>query len=84
MEMPTIWNLVTMCLLAITGFLVQSKLSHLDALTTLVNRTREEFARDHVTRAEVNSALDRIVDRIDASILRLEVKIDDMGKNKNG
>lgn len=80
MEYPTIWNAVIMCLLAIIGFLLQSKLSHLDSLTTLVNRTREEFARDHVTRAEVNASLDRIVDRIDVSIMRLETKIDEMGK----
>lgn len=78
--MPSVWNVVVLCLVSLVGFLVQSKLSHLDSLTTLVNRTREEFARDHVTRAEVNAALDRIVDRIDASILRLENKIDEMGK----
>ena len=78
MDMSTIWNMVLTGLLAIIGFMVQNKMGHLDSLTTLVNRTREEFARDHVTRAEVNAALDRIVDRIDASILRLEAKIDAM------
>ena len=84
MDASSIWNMVLTGLIAIIGFMAQNKMSHLDSLTTLVNRTREEFARDHVTRAEVNAALDRIVDRIDASIHRLETKIDDMGKKQNG
>jgi len=80
MDVSNIWNMALTGLLAAIGFMVQNKMSHLDKLTTLVNRTREELARDHVTRTEVNAALDRIVDRIDASILRLETKIDEMGK----
>lgn len=80
MDATTIWNMLLTGALAVIGILLQGKLAHIDNLTTLLNRTREEFARDHVTRAEVNSALDRIVDRIDASILRLEGKIDDMAK----
>jgi hypothetical protein len=83
-ELPNIWNILVICLVSIVGFLMQSKLSHIDGLTRLVNKTREELAGNYVTRAEVNAALDRIADRIDKSILRLETKIDEMRKDHHG
>ena len=42
----------------------------------LLNKTREEIARDHITRAEVRADLERIMERFDAGFERLEAKID--------
>jgi hypothetical protein len=75
MEMM-IWNVVLTGIVAVIGFMVKGKFDELDRITILINRTREEVARDHVTRAEVNQTMDRLADKIEASIQRLEAKID--------
>ena len=75
-----IWNIVLSGIVAVLGFMVKGKFDELDRITILLNRTREEIARDHVTRAEVNQTLEKLVDRIDASILRLESKIDQINQ----
>jgi predicted ribosome quality control (RQC) complex YloA/Tae2 family protein len=75
MEMM-IWNIILSGIVAVLGFLVKGKFDELDRITILLNRTREEVARDHVTRAEVNQTMDRLADKIEASIQRLEAKID--------
>ena len=79
MEMM-VWNVILSGIVAVLGFMVKGKFDELDRITILLNRTREEVARDHVTRAEVNQTLDRLVERIDTNFARLEQKIDDMGK----
>ncbi len=40
----------------------------------------EEVARDHITRAEVHRDMEKIMERFDAGINRLEAKIDELGK----
>ena len=79
MEM-LVWNIVLSGIVAVLGFMVKGKFDELGRLGILLNKTREEIARDHVTRAEVNQTLDKLADRIDKSIQRLEAKLDDMKK----
>ena len=80
MEM-LIWNIVLSGIVAVLGFMVKGKFDELDRLGILLNKTREEVARDHVTRAEVNQTLDKLAERIDKSIQRLEAKLDDMNRS---
>jgi hypothetical protein len=79
MEMM-IWNIILSGIVAVLGFMVKGKFDELDRISILLNKTREEVARDHVTRAEVNQTLDKLAERIDKSIQRLELKLDDMKK----
>ena len=79
MEMM-IWNVILSGIVAVLGFMVKGKFDELDRLGILLNKTREEVARDHVTRAEVNQTLDKLAERIDKSIQRLELKLDEMKK----
>jgi len=58
------------------GFMLKGKMDELSRLTILLNRTREEVARDHITRAEVHRDLEKLMERFDTGIQRLEVKID--------
>jgi hypothetical protein len=48
------------------------------------NKTREEVARDHITRAEVHRDMEKIMERFDAGISRLETKIDELRKETKG
>lgn len=75
MEMM-VWNIVLSFMVAIMGFLLKSKFEDLDRLSILLNRTREEIARDHITRAEVRADIERIMERFEDGINRLEAKID--------
>ncbi len=80
MEM-LVWNIILSGIVAVLGFMVKGKFDELDRLGILLNKTREEVARDHVTRAEVNQTLDKLAERIDKSIQRLEAKLDEMKKD---
>jgi hypothetical protein len=79
MEMM-LWNIALSATVAIMGFLFKGKIDELDRLGILLNKTREEVAREHVTRAEVNIMVDRLGDRFDKSFQRLEAKVDEMRK----
>ena len=68
----TIWALV-----AIMGFLLKGRFDELDRLSILLNRTREEVARDHITRSEFRADMQQLMDRFD----RLERKIDNLRGN---
>ena len=79
MEMM-IWNVILTAIVALLGFIVKEKFVELNRLGILLNRTREEVARDHITRAEVHRDLEKVMERFDAGIARLEVKLDDLRK----
>ncbi len=71
MEM-LVWNMVITEIVAVLGFVVKEKFAELQRLGILLNKTREEMAREHVTRAEVRADAQVLLDRLD----RLEQKID--------
>lgn len=75
MEMM-VWNIVLSAIVAIMGFLIKGKFDELQRLSILLNRTREEVARDHITRAEVRADLEKIREHFDDGFKRLETKID--------
>jgi hypothetical protein len=79
MEMM-IWNIILTVLVALMGFVLKEKFAEINRLGILLNRTREEVARDHITRAEVHRDMEKIMERFDAGINRLEAKIDELGK----
>ncbi len=79
MEMM-VWNVILSAVVTIMGFFLRGKINELDRLGILLNKTREEIARDHVTRAEMNTLVDKLGDRFDRAFERLEAKVDEMRK----
>jgi len=75
MEMM-LWNFVLSVIVAGMGFLLKGKFDEIQRLGILLNKTREEVARDHITRAEVRADLDKIREHFDDGFKRLEDKID--------
>ena len=75
MEMM-LWNIILSAIVAIMGLLLKGKFDELQRLSILLNRTREEVARDHITRAEVRQDLEKIREHFDDGFKRLEAKID--------
>jgi len=66
------WNAILTIIVAIIGYFVKEKFNELDRVTILVNKTREEMARDYITKQEVRSDMQQIIDRFD----KLEAKLD--------
>lgn len=79
MEMM-VWNVILSGIVAVLGFMVKGKFDELDRITILLNKTREEIARDHVTRAEMNTTVNQLGDRFDKAVERLEAKLDELRK----
>jgi hypothetical protein len=83
MEMM-LWNMALSVIVAIMGFIVKEKFAEVQRLGILLNRTREEVARDHITRAEVKADLQAIRDHFDDGFKRLETKIDRLADQSKG
>ena len=79
MEMM-LWNIVLSAIVAVMAFLVKGKFDELQRLSILLNRTREEVARDHITRAEFRADMHQLMERFD----RLERKLDRLGVRHGG
>lgn len=79
MEMM-LWNVVLSGVVTVMAALLKGKFDEVNRLGTLLNKTREEIAREHVTRAEVTRDLEKIMERLDTGINRLESKIDALSK----
>lgn len=75
MEMM-LWNMALTVIVGIMGYVIKEKFEELSRLSILLNRTREEVARDHITRAEVKADLQTIREHFDNGFARLEAKID--------
>jgi hypothetical protein len=71
MEMM-LWNVVLSGIVGVMGFLLKSKFDELQRISILLNKTREEVAREHITRSEFRADMSLLIDRFD----RLERKLD--------
>ena len=77
MEM-LIWNVVLTAFLGILGFVLREKSEEISRLNILVNRTREEHAKEYVTKADMHLDINRVLDRLD----RMESKLDSYMKEQ--
>ena len=81
METSTlVWNLITSFFVALVMFMLKHASDEQKRIQILLNKTREEIARDHITRAEVRQDLEKIMERFDSGFERLEAKIDALAK----
>ena len=74
MELTLAWTGGLTLFTSLFAYIAHEKFSELARVTILLNKTREEIARDNVTKAEV----ERITDHIDQRFNRLEAKIDQL------
>ena len=59
-------------LIGIIGFILRNYVAELQRIQILVNRTREEMAKEYVTKTEVHADINRVLDRLE----RLDEKLD--------
>jgi hypothetical protein len=74
LDMMELWTGGLTIFVALIGYMMHEKFNDLKRIDILLNKTREEVARDNVTKAEV----ERIVEHMDARFNKLESKIDEL------
>ena len=74
LDLSVVWSSILTLLISILGYVMNEKFRELARITILLNKTREEVARDNVTQAEI----DRISSHIDQRFNKLEEKIDQL------
>ena len=67
-----VWNLVLSGALTVMGYLLKEKSEELKRIEILLNKTREEVAKEYVTKVDVHLDINRVLDRLD----RMEQKLD--------
>ena len=67
-----LWNLIMTIINLPLGFLIRNVLSEQKRLDILVNKTREEIAKDYVTREQIEADFDKLM----ASINKIDEKLD--------
>jgi len=67
-----LWNTVLSILLGLIGWVLKEKSYELNRITILLNRTREEVAKEYVTKVEVHADINRVMTRLEV----LDAKLD--------
>lgn len=73
-----LWSGVLSLLTAVLMWALKEKSADIKRLEVLLSKTREEHARDYVTKADVHSDINRVLARLD----RLEGKLDEFMKEQ--
>jgi hypothetical protein len=74
MDINLIWSTVLSVALGGLWFFIRERIEEVKRIDILLNKTREEIARDYATNTEVQ----RVTDHIDQRFNRLEAKIDQL------
>jgi len=74
-----VWNIVLSAVLGLISWVLKDKSDELKRVTILLNRTREEVAKEYVTKVEVHADINRVLDRLD----RLDEKLDRLMEGKH-
>jgi len=75
----TVWNIVLTAGFGLLSWVLKEKSDELNRVTILLNRTREEVAKEYVTKTEVHADINRVLDRLD----RLDEKLDRLMESKH-
>ena len=78
MEVDMLWSAVLTAALGLIGWILRSAYAEVQRIQILLNRTREEMARDYITKTEVHNDINRVLDRLD----RLDEKLDRLVERK--
>jgi hypothetical protein len=70
---PTIlWSAVLTAAIGAIGWYLRAQADEIQRLQILLNRTREEMAKEYVTKSELHTDINRVLTRLEA----LDTKID--------
>jgi len=67
-----LWNVILTAGIGLVSWFARTTWAELQRVTILLNRTREEMAKEYVTKAEVHADINRVIQRLEA----LDAKLD--------
>ena len=70
--METAWSGLLTAFIAVVAYMLKDRSDEIDRIQVLLNKTREEMARDYVTRDNLHTDIQRVIDRLNA----LDAKLD--------
>lgn len=73
-----LWNIILSGFVGLIIWLAKGMHEEVKRLNMLLNRTREEIAKEYVTKAEVHADINRVIGRLDA----LDAKLDRFLENR--
>ena len=73
-----LWNVFLTGALGLISWFARTMWAEQQRLSILLNRTREEVAKEYVTKVEVHTDINRVLDRLE----RLDEKLDRMLENR--
>ena len=76
--METAWSGLLTVFIAVVAYMLKDRSDEIDRIQVLLNKTREEMARDYVTRSTLHTDIQRVIDRIEA----LDAKLDRLMERK--
>lgn len=76
----TIWNILLSAAMAGIGYVLKDKSDEIKRIDILLNKTREEVAKEYVTKVDVHLDINRVLDRLD----RMEQKLDAVIRENKG
>jgi len=72
MEMDAILNILFAAVISGLGWWIKTQKEEIDRVRVLLNKTREEIAKEYVTKSDSSQVLNQIMNKFD----KLEEKID--------
>lgn len=73
----TLWNAALSLVVGIVSWVLKDKATELSRVSILLNKTREEIAKDYVTKTEVHADINRVMNRLEV----LDAKLDRLIEN---
>jgi predicted O-methyltransferase YrrM len=73
-----LWNVALTGALGLVSWFARTMWAEQQRLSILLNRTREEIAKEYVTKVEVHNDINRVIDRLEA----LDAKLDRLMERK--
>ena len=80
MEDTVLWNAILTGGVGVIAWVIRSCMVELNRLNILINRTREEIAKEYVTKMEQKDQMTYVIDKIEA----LDAKLDRLLERSNG
>jgi hypothetical protein len=72
MELTLVWSGLLTFFFGLLSWVLRTYVSELQRVTILLNRTREEMAKEYVTKGEAHADINRVMNRLEA----LDSKLD--------
>lgn len=73
-----VWNVLLTLSIGVAAYFLKEKAGEVQRIQILINKTREEMAKEYVTKVEARNDTNRILDRLET----LDAKLDRLMERK--